>query len=42
MIDEDFRFANPKDDPRTNKPKQSPDVVKALEAQGFRPFGEEW
>lgn len=42
MIDEDFRFADPKDDPRNQPRTQTPGLVELLEAQGFRPFGVEW
>ena len=41
MIDEDIRLVKPEDDPR-NKPRQQSEVVKQLEAMGFRPHGVEW
>ncbi len=42
MIDEDFRFADPRQDPRNKPHTETPGLVEQLEAQGFRPFGEEW
>ena len=38
MIDEEFKFAEPTPPP----PPDDPELVKELEAQGFRPFGYEW
>ena len=42
MIEDDFKFANPLDDPRICPPARTPGLVEKLEAQGFRPFGYEW
>ena len=38
MIDEEFKYAKPTPPP----PPEDPKLVKALEDQGFRPFGYEW
>jgi hypothetical protein len=42
MIVDDFQFADRSKDPRYNRPPQTPGLVESLEAQGFRPFTEEW
>ena len=39
MIDEEFKYAEPTPPP---PPPDDPELVKELEAQGFRPFGYEW
>lgn len=41
MIEDDFKYADPKKDPR-NQPRQESNIAQELEAQGFRPFGYEW
>ena len=43
MIEESFRYANRKDDPRYNPRPQTTGLVNELiEATGIRPFTEEW
>ena len=41
MIVDDIPLVDMKDDPR-NKPRKESEVVKQLEALGFRPHGVEW